>query len=684
MVRPFRRVQHCDGTVGHDAVSIQLLDIVLYSTRGKRRVLPFRPGALNIVTGDSKTGKSALIAIVDYCLGSSVCAVPEGEIRNTVAWYAIRLTDGSAEHFVARRAPDPGRATTTDAYYSLGSTVPIPEAKDLAVTTNIDAVVDRLTNVVGIALNLHEPPEGQTREPLTAKLRDALAFVFQPQNEISQPAFLFHQQSNHWVAQRIKDSLPYFLGAVEDDHVAAKARLKDLRRRLREQERALGRAQAVAGEGVGGAAALLAEARDVGILPPDESPQSWAAAVDALTSAASASPVEQLARAEQSPGHAELERLNEDYGRLRRRLQRETDDLGAMKALVADESGFAGEVQQQVSRLASLQLLAPHGESRCPLCDQAIGERVPAFEELSAELRRASGRLERVVRHTPGLEALVVEQEGRISETRRVLQENRSAREAVRRVDETLATTHDAATLRAHTLGRISLFLETLPQVVDSSGLRAEIARLQREVKRLETELSDEGVQERLDSILSVISRNLTEWATRLELEHRGNPFRLDLRRLQLVADTTDSGPIPMDRMGSGANWVGCHLMAHLALHSWFVRKARPVPRFLFLDQPSQVYFPAERDIEGAIDAKADEDRLAVLRMFELMRDVVAELSPGLQIIVTEHADFKEEWYQQAVVERWRNGAALIPEAWSSRSDSSPEGERIADAGQRY
>ncbi len=115
--------------------------------------------------------------------------------------------------------------------------------------------------------------------------------------------------------------------------------------------------------------------------------------------------------------------------------------------------------------------------------------------------------------------------------------------------------------------------------------------------------------------------------------------------------------------------------MAHLALHSWFVNKARPVPRFLFLDQPSQVYFPAERDIEGAVDAKADEDRLAVLRMFELMRDVLAELNPGLQIIVTEHADFKDQWYQQAVVERWRHGEALIPRAWSSRSDSSTADE---------
>ncbi len=59
--------------------------------------------------------------------------------------------------------------------------------------------------------------------------------------------------------------------------------------------------------------------------------------------------------------------------------------------------------------------------------------------------------------------------------------------------------------------------------------------------------------------------------------------------------------------------------------------------------------------------------------MFELMRDVVQELHPGLQIIVTEHADINEEWYQQAVVERWRNGAALIPADWSKSPGANPE-----------
>jgi hypothetical protein len=61
-----------------------------------------------------------------------------------------------------------------------------------------------------------------------------------------------------------------------------------------------------------------------------------------------------------------------------------------------------------------------------------------------------------------------------------------------------------------------------------------------------------------------------------------------------------------------------------------------------------------------------DADRVAVIRMFELIRDFIKELAPDFQIIITEHADVQEDWYQEAIVERWRHGKALIPVEWIS------------------
>jgi hypothetical protein len=111
--------------------------------------------------------------------------------------------------------------------------------------------------------------------------------------------------------------------------------------------------------------------------------------------------------------------------------------------------------------------------------------------------------------------------------------------------------------------------------------------------------------------------------------------------------------------MGSGENWVGYHVLAHLALHKWFRQKDRPVPAFVIFDQPSQAHYPSERDAGGP-----DKDRTAVLQIFELISVAAQEMAPNMQIIVTDHADLNRSWFEEAVVERWRDGNKLIPETW--------------------
>jgi hypothetical protein len=46
------------------------------------------------------------------------------------------------------------------------------------------------------------------------------------------------------------------------------------------------------------------------------------------------------------------------------------------------------------------------------------------------------------------------------------------------------------------------------------------------------------------------------------------------------------------------------------------------------------------------------------------MFDVAVELAGDLQIIVLDHADLRDDWFQGAVVERWRKGVKLVPASW--------------------
>ena len=83
--------------VGGDTVSLQIAKLILYSRRGEVREVVFRPGELNILTGGSKTGKSAIIDIIDYCTGRSECNVADGVIRKYVGWYALLFQIGDGQ-----------------------------------------------------------------------------------------------------------------------------------------------------------------------------------------------------------------------------------------------------------------------------------------------------------------------------------------------------------------------------------------------------------------------------------------------------------------------------------------------------------------------------------------------------------------------------------------------------------
>lgn len=115
---------------------MQLLAIILYSTAGDRRVLEFTTGALNVVTGESKTGKSALLDIVEYCLGRDTMQMPVGPITSTVSWYAALFDLDGGRAFVARPAPQAGKASTQRAMLEFGADLEPLGFNDLVVNAD--------------------------------------------------------------------------------------------------------------------------------------------------------------------------------------------------------------------------------------------------------------------------------------------------------------------------------------------------------------------------------------------------------------------------------------------------------------------------------------------------------------------------------------------------------------------
>jgi len=246
-------------------MTIQILDIVIFSHHGLHRTLSLKVGQVNIITGASKTGKSALVDIVDYCFGAGECRVPEGPIRRSVSWYGLRLQLENGQAFIARRCPGAFSVSSEDCFFEVGDVLDIPHAHDLRQTTNTKGLCALLASWTGIQDNLHEPPLGNTRAAISATVRHALALCFQPQDEIIRRQQLFHGAGDNFFAQSLKDTLPYFLGAVEDDYVRKREELRRLREQLRAYDRQIVELKALHGDGISKASELLAQARSGGI-----------------------------------------------------------------------------------------------------------------------------------------------------------------------------------------------------------------------------------------------------------------------------------------------------------------------------------------------------------------------------------------------------------------------------------
>ncbi len=642
-------------------MSFQIRSISLYSHAGDRRDILFKLGEVNIITGASKTGKSSLIEIVDYCLGSSQCEIPYGVIRDTVSWCGVLFETKEDLFFVARRLPDKGRETCGDYYFELGKSLPIPDYFSLRPTINDDSLQIVLNKLTGIGDNIHIPDEQHARRALRANIRHALFFCYQKQTEISSNSNLFHKQDRAFIMQTIKDVLPYFLGAVSDDHISMVGRIRKLKKEKRILERNIAEYKSIKGSGLSKAHAILTEASEVGLINEYPLPQDFEECVQILKGIASIP----LAKFEvQSHNNDQLNGLQE-----RRRVL--NSELRAIKYKIKEVENFIGisgdyvdSAYVHLSRLSAIDLFNDKDEYVCPLCNTKVNDKtIPHLPSLKESLQEIGVQVHNTNVKSPQMELYIKELEKNKNDVIDSLKQNQLDIESIQEMDATLQSVIDDRQRQAYVMGRIKLYLESLPKVTDTSEFSRRLIEIDAELCKLEELVSNDTIKEKIDSILSIMSLDMSKWANDLMLEHSELPIRFDINKLTVVADTND-GPLTLDKMGSGENWVGFHLIVHFALHIRFVSQKRPVPRFLFIDQPSQVYFPEDIiDSNGDIVANKDEDRLAVIRMYELAIEVVKQLFPDFQIIITDHAWFSEKWFEDRVIERWRD-QALIPTNW--------------------
>lgn len=646
---------------------MKIKSIHLYSHDGQRRDLQFKVDGLNVITGRSSTGKSALSEIVEYCMGRSSFNVPEGVIRDKVAWFAVVYQFEHEQVLVAKPTPPDGGASCSTVMQRRGSELQVPSFEELAVNSDDDAVVILLSRLLGIPENRTDVALEQSRTSYDANVKHTFYYLFQKQGLIASKDQLLYRQNEQFQPQAIRDTLPILLGVSSHDRYELESKLRAAQRDLRLNAKLLEQARDAIDTSHEKAIGLYSEAKAVGAIDSGTPGNNADGIIEALRSTLSWKP-EQVPEDDGS----RMSRLEEELGQLRKDRREVQARIDAARQFSRRAGGYESEATEQLDRLASIKALPRNPDTdewQWPFCEQNLALESPVATVLLNELASLDAELRIATGQRPQLDAYLSSLNDKTQEIAGTIKEKEAELSAAIAANEVIAQMGTRNNAAARVVGRISLFLENLTPNREIAKLEAEHRRLKLKVEDLEKRIGADDSNDRLNSILNIISTQVSLYIQRFEAEFGVFPARFDLSNITIVFDRPER-PVPMSRTGGGENHLAYHLSALLALHLFAVKNNRPIPQFLLIDQPTQVYFPSEqvyKDADGSVQKteEADADLKAVRRLFELLLKFTKEDAPGFQLIVTEHANLREQWFQDALVEQpWTKPPALVPEGW--------------------
>lgn len=662
--------------------------IFFLGEEGKFRMIELDIGRVNIITGASGTGKSAVIKALDYCLGSSKCRLPVYVRRRCVA-VGVKWVRGQDELISCRQVPIVGKAPNTHMYVTTGRGLRIPQSVDeFEGRATVEVSKARLGAAFGIGEITKEDsqtPDRDARE--RPSVRQFPPYIFVTKEVIDSETVLLHGLDDSRKAAHIVATMPYFLGVVTESTAAAERRLRRARRAL---ETDLAREEARRSKDSllkQRTRVLLSEAQQLGLTQPPSESADELELISLLRGAMS-----EDVTAFQYPGEGELDSLHERRRATLRDLNQTKRKLRAMTVAVQESTDYEIAVSSQREKLRiaeHLQLLDV--PTACPIC----ASHTEAGADIAIALKRS---LETIRAETSAVERLRPRLNSTIDELRQRVHDLSGW---LRELDANIASTlsqmaegkrfADLAQIQAYFRGKASYFLETLDDrlLQPAKDLDAQHA----EIEELERMVDSDNRRVRLQRAESIVSQFASEAFSQLpKVEPCVDAeliFSARTPQINVVEPGPDGAILSMADLGSDQNWLAVHVALAFGLQRYFEKEKRPVPGVLVLDQLSRPYFPnsgqdeeADEDFDNEDGTNEMADRQDVVSIesddedYRAMRQHIDFLfnevnaRDGLQVILLEHAYFPQDTrYVSATKERWTRASekGLIPKDWKPR-----------------
>ncbi|HEV2695910.1 MAG TPA: DUF3732 domain-containing protein, partial [Verrucomicrobiae bacterium] len=565
---------------------------------GNVNSVTFRSG-LNIVTGKSSTGKSALIEIFDFCFGSSDFTVPDGIITNLTQIYFTVLRIDKIDLVLARKP--------NQSWSFIKAENDLDALNDPKVLTDSYFTDGYLRNLkdynleIGRWLGLEitdtqedlQAREFTVRKNASPSIRSFASFMLQHQNLVANKHAVFYRFDEKEKREQAIEHFKIFLGFADQTYFIKAQELNSFKVKRKAVEAQIPKAQDLKAK----ALINLQQAMD------EYGAISGSRLDIGKTAEIIKYPIQALEKLSElkivlqplSTEHLKLRQKHEDdRSLLTSKYRKEQQTLNA----VVSSINFAKTYDQATSSVQFPESAELHA-SKCPFCssehslvEQEANKLLGAINWLNDELGKSTYRLESF------------EEQERKSQL-----ELEQIKKEIEGVDAKIAIidkqTVDLAKLRSqYELAlkaklRVEAILEELISKPDQA-LEEQLKEINAKILELRKFLEDNyNVGEKLKSAEKTIQEIMGELGPRFEFEESYRPIKL-----HFGLDTFDlwheahSRKVFLRSMGSGANWLYSHLTLFLALQRYFAMLGNrcSIPSILFLDQPSQVYFPSVLD----------------------------------------------------------------------------------------
>jgi Protein of unknown function (DUF3732) len=655
-------------------MTFKILKIILWPRNKdlKQREIDFYLDKVNVITGGSGKGKSALLSIIDYCLGSSKIRIPTGLIRQVTEWFGILIQYNERQILLAR--------TLSSGTFELSNQMFKIEAKNIELPTeleanfNVDDVKKLLNQLLNFAdVDLNSEARSSSWESQKPSYRNAISLNFQPQYIIANPSTLFYKADSTADREKLRVIFPYLLGAIDNYTLELKEELKILKKEIFILQRELRDKEVLAQSETAELKTYFNLANELGLIGnfkySDELTKSeYEVLLKEVQSRFNNDniPFIQIGITN-SIASTVTEQREREY-ELALRLSTLRERLFSLKELNKSAVEYRKTLNVQSSRTGSVGWFksAIKEVESCPFCGSnrhTAAEYIGNIEAINIELNELGEHVEDSVRV---YSSEIVRIQNSISQVEISLNRIRSEIVDLEEKDKEFKKSRQAITNIFRFLGRIDQILENIHLDEEKKELLHKIEEKKTRIVEIEDLTSGDSSEQKKSFALGKITENIRFYASIFQPEKLNDIISLDLDNLTLKFTTAKGSSDYLWEIGSGRNFMAYHISALLGIHEYLTTmQDSKVPNFIAFDQPSQVYFPETNNSE-----EFDQEDISELKKIFEVLDVFVKRTKGyVQVILLEHAG-EVIWKGFSDVEkvhRWRDSEidhALIPDNW--------------------